>query len=179
VSREAERFRREEEKKRRESEKKIEKVEGGLFESLKRVLLFEEEKFAKSSTGKIFEFVTAGSLQRREFDRQEADLNKRIENFNKRFGERTLSESEFNFAKKSVRILHDILIICDFIEQFVIFFEEIDGKQRYYTPRLAIYYWSREILEAIQTMLERHLNSFTDDDESRNAFYYIIRWFNG
>ncbi|OLS22306.1 MAG: ATP-dependent RecD-like DNA helicase [Candidatus Heimdallarchaeota archaeon LC_2] len=84
---------------------------------------------------------------------------------------------EFNFAKKSVRILHDILIICDFIEQFVIFFEEIDGKQRYYTPRLAIYYWSREILEAIQTMLERHLNSFTDDDESRNAFYYIIRWF--
>ena len=84
---------------------------------------------------------------------------------------------EFNFAKKSVKILHDILLISDFIEQFVIAYEEIDGKQRYYSPKLAIYYWSREILEAIQTMLERHLNRFTEDDESRNAFYYIIRWF--
>lgn len=84
---------------------------------------------------------------------------------------------EFTFAKKSVKILHDILLISDFIEQFVIVFEEIDGKQRYYSPRLAIYYWSKEILEAIQTMLERHLFRFTSDDESRNAFYYIVRWF--
>ncbi|MCE7734899.1 MAG: AAA family ATPase [Candidatus Heimdallarchaeota archaeon] len=84
---------------------------------------------------------------------------------------------EFNFAKRSVSILHDILVITDFIEQFVVVHEIVDEKERYYSPRLAIYYWSKEILEAIQTMLERHLNRFTNDDESRTAFYYIIRWF--
>ncbi|MHA2275369.1 MAG: AAA domain-containing protein, partial [Candidatus Kariarchaeaceae archaeon] len=84
---------------------------------------------------------------------------------------------EFNFAKRSVQVLHDILLITDFVEQFVVVHEIVEEKQRYYSPRLAIYYWSKEILEAIQTMLERHLNAFTIDDESRNAFYYIVRWF--
>ena len=66
--------------------------------------------------------------------------------------------NEFSFAKKAIRILHDILLISDFIEQFVVIHEMVDDKERYYSPKLAIFYWSKEILEAIQSF--KHKKKF-------------------
>ncbi len=101
VSQQAERFRKEEERKRRESEEKIKKIgSDGRFESLKRVLLFEEKKFAESNIGKIFNVISGGTFSRRKLDRDQQKLFGDIDKFNKRFGDRELSQFEFNFAKK-------------------------------------------------------------------------------
>ncbi len=59
-----------------------------------------EKKFAKTSIGKIFNVASGGTLERRELDREQTHLNKRIDEFNGKFGGRELSESEFKSAIK-------------------------------------------------------------------------------
>ena len=82
--------------------KKVPKVtyEKSIINEIRSRTLESEKKFAKSSTGKIFDVVFGGTLRNRELNRQSSKLDTDIENFNKRFGGRKLSESEFNQAKR-------------------------------------------------------------------------------
>ncbi len=59
-----------------------------------------EKKFVKTGVGKVFDVVSGGTLTERKLRRQSSDLNKDIEEFNKRFGGRELSEKQFNEAKR-------------------------------------------------------------------------------
>ncbi len=82
--------------------KKVPKVtyERSIINEIKLRARASEEKFAKSKVGKIFDVIFGGTLRDREFKRQESKLNEDIEKFNKRYGGRELSESEFNRAKR-------------------------------------------------------------------------------
>jgi len=59
-----------------------------------------EKRFAKTRTGKIFDIIAGGKLIERKLSRRAESLNKKIEDFNKNFTGRQLSERQFNEAQK-------------------------------------------------------------------------------
>ncbi len=58
------------------------------------------EGFWQTKTGKVFNVATGGSLETSRINRRERNLNKKIETFNKQFGDRGLSETQFKIANE-------------------------------------------------------------------------------
>ena len=56
------------------------------------------EGFEETQTGRVFNLISGGSLQKRALDRRQSDLDFEIERFNKEFGGKELSEKEFDAA---------------------------------------------------------------------------------
>ena len=79
-------------------EKGVKKIVLSLPEFIPSLLELEKE-FGKTKGGKVFDFLGGGTLTERELGRQRSDLNTDIASFNKKFGGRELSQTEFNKAK--------------------------------------------------------------------------------
>ena len=83
---------------------------------------------------------------------------------------------EIEFSKKVVKTLFNLLLITDYQEQFLSVEVEENEKTFVYGPIMAMFYWSQEILEQVQELLERNLQSLVFDETTREPFKYLVHW---
>lgn len=86
-------------------------------------------------------------------------------------------------AKKLLIMLHRLIRLSVLIEKNVYYeYTYIDKKGKSQIgrshPRFSIFYWSHEILEALEQLLQRHMLIFLTDNELRPKFNYLISWLN-
>ncbi|MHA1911376.1 MAG: AAA domain-containing protein, partial [Candidatus Kariarchaeaceae archaeon] len=84
-------------------------------------------------------------------------------------------QNEFQLAKNTIRVLHKMIKLCNIIEKHVRV--RLNPEEEFYVaPTLALFYWSREQLKAIEDLLERNLVALITDNELREEFNELVNW---
>lgn len=95
-------------------------------------------------------------------------------------GARGYEDGERVVAERAVTQLFDILAVAQCYEEYARFVqvETVDGEVKQWTkgPAFAAFYWSREQLDHIQDLLERHLPGLIGNGELRERFLSLLEW---
>ena len=85
--------------------------------------------------------------------------------------------SEYSFMKSALKVLHAIVLLTDFME--IQFSDQYTHNDQIMIDRpiLAVFYWSNEILEDLEKLMERHLETLVFDNDMRSDLMYLIQWF--
>lgn len=86
--------------------------------------------------------------------------------------------NELEFIEDSIPLLVDIQFLVEIME---IYFTEIiqltDGKEIIIRPSSAVYFWSSEVLTAIEDLLERNMTGVLTNPQIKEGFLSVLTWF--
>ncbi len=84
---------------------------------------------------------------------------------------------EVIMAKDIVRVLHDLIFLSDFIEQYVGVRQGGVDDMWVVSPIFAIYYWSVEVLQCLEDLLQRTFLELMFDEKIRQKLDALVDWF--
>ncbi|MCY3412594.1 MAG: AAA family ATPase [Candidatus Heimdallarchaeota archaeon] len=86
--------------------------------------------------------------------------------------------TEYELTKVLVKILYQILRLSEYLEVYIrSTMKTKDGGEKDTYPSTAIYYWSQEILEILEKLIQRQLVSLLKDNDLNTELSYLINWF--
>ncbi len=95
-------------------------------------------------------------------------------------GARGYEDGERVVAERAVTQMFDVLALAQCYEEYArsVHVETVDGEEKSWArgPAFAAFYWSREQLDHIQDLLERHLPGLIGNSELREQFLSLLEW---
>ncbi len=79
---------------------------------------------------------------------------------------------EFNLAARAVSFFSDIVTVTTYLEESV----RVQKGEYLEYPRSAVYYWSRDILSALESMMERNMYRLFLNPATRLDFQRVATW---
>ncbi|MCE7733613.1 MAG: AAA family ATPase, partial [Candidatus Heimdallarchaeota archaeon] len=86
-------------------------------------------------------------------------------------------KSEFELTKMILIIIHNIIRLSSIIEKLVVQETKIEEKTYTNRPSTAIYYWSQDIMETFENLLQRQISQIMLEPELNNVISFLISWF--
>lgn len=85
-------------------------------------------------------------------------------------------DSEFKLAKFLVNTGHSLIRFAAITEKYVYARFIIDDKEIIYRPKSALYYWSSEILDSLEQLMQRHMKTLFTDTGIQNKLSDLVTW---
>lgn len=133
----------------------------------------------ETSGGKLSITLAGETLNERTLERARLSYQFAYVNSGAR-GVRGYEDGERVVAERAVTQLFNLLLVAQCYEEYARAVQVVTdrGEARSWTagPAFAAFYWSREQLEHIQDLLERHLPGLVGHSELRERFLSLIEW---
>jgi hypothetical protein len=85
-------------------------------------------------------------------------------------------QSEFKLAKFLVNTGHSLIRFAAITEKYVYARFQYDDKEIIYRPKSALYYWSSEILDSLEELMQRHMMTLFTDSGIQNKLGDLVVW---
>ncbi len=89
---------------------------------------------------------------------------------------------EYELTKTLILMIYKFISLSTYIEQYVVAItmeknHRGEEKEVHYYPSTGVYYWSQEIMEILQDLLQRQLSNLLVDKDLNFILAYLIKWF--